>query len=220
MQVHLLFDFDSTINGKKKKNVLRFVCEQLGEEMAEAAVGFLLENLKQILLHHGGLIKDVKKEVESIENDLRLFSGFLKDCTQHSRQSQAMTQLIREIRTIVLDIEDVIEAYVAEAADSRSRGYFTRLFDSTPRKLLSVAKDVKGISDRVKRTLDTSRIELAFRGFDTQAEAAAAAAAASLQSKVTFTIILILAIFPHILCQKLIFEFMIFCFLIEKMVHW
>ncbi|KAL7098331.1 hypothetical protein ACP275_09G010600 [Erythranthe tilingii] len=116
--------------------------------MADAAVEFLLENLQQLLLYHAHLISDAKNQVEKLEKDLRLFKAFLKDSTKKRRKDDSLRELVRQIRDVVYEAEDVIDAFVTQAAESKSKNYFLRAFQ-TPVKLLGIAKDVESVGGKV-----------------------------------------------------------------------
>lgn len=117
--------------------------------MADAAVEFLLENLQQLLLYHVHLIKDAKEQVERLERDLRLFKSFLKDSTKKRRRENSLRELVCQIRDVVYEAEDVIDAFVTQATESRSKHYFLRAFQ-TPVKLLTIAKQVEKVGFKVR----------------------------------------------------------------------
>ncbi|KAI3454371.1 hypothetical protein Pfo_011034 [Paulownia fortunei] len=117
--------------------------------MADAAVEFLLENLQQLLLYHAHLISDAKNQVEKLEKDLRLFKAFLRDSTKKRRKDESLRELVRQIRDVVYEAEDIIDAFVTQAAESKSKNYFLKAFQ-TPVKLLSIAKDVESVGGKVR----------------------------------------------------------------------
>ncbi|KAL8457119.1 hypothetical protein ACS0TY_034278 [Phlomoides rotata] len=117
--------------------------------MADAAVEFLLENLQQLLLYHTSLISNAKEQVEKLDNDLRLFKAFLRDSTKKRRKDEGLRELVRQIRDVVYEAEDIIDAFVTQAAESKSKNYFLRAFQ-TPAKLLTIAKEVEKIGAKVR----------------------------------------------------------------------
>ncbi|XP_073064636.1 putative late blight resistance protein homolog R1A-10 [Primulina eburnea] len=133
--------------------------------MADAAVEFLLENLKQLLLYHAHLILDSKTQVENLENDLRLFKAFLKDSTKKRKKDETLRELVRQIRDVVYEAEDVIDAFVTQAAEIKSKSYFKKIF-FTPAKLLTVAKDVETIGAKVKNIYGKNKIDFASLNID------------------------------------------------------
>ncbi|XP_073031009.1 putative late blight resistance protein homolog R1B-17 [Primulina eburnea] len=96
--------------------------------MADAAVEFLLENLKQLLVYNVNLISEVKNHVERLYNDLGLFKAFLKDSTEKRSKNEVLKELVKQIRNVVYDAEDVIDAFVAEAAAHKARGVVKKAF--------------------------------------------------------------------------------------------
>ncbi|KZV20989.1 hypothetical protein F511_29604 [Dorcoceras hygrometricum] len=133
--------------------------------MADAAVEFLLENLKQLLLYHSNLILNAKKEVENLEKDLRLFKAFLKDSTKKRKKDESLRVLVGQIRDVVYEAEDVIDAFVTQAAEIKSINYFKRALFS-PKKLLKVAKEVEEIGEKVRNVYDKNRIDFACLDID------------------------------------------------------
>lgn len=91
--------------------------------MADAAVEFLLDNLKQLLLHHAHLIKDAKIQLEKLERDLRFLKAFLRDSTKSRRKDETLKALIQEIRDVVYEAEDIIDTYVTQAAAAEAKSW-------------------------------------------------------------------------------------------------
>ncbi|KZV48521.1 hypothetical protein F511_08420 [Dorcoceras hygrometricum] len=120
--------------------------------MADAAVEFLLENLKQLLVYNVNLISDVKNQVESLYNQLGLFKAFLKDSTEKRRKNEVLKELVKQIRDVVYDAEDVIDAFVAEAAAHKARRSVWRTFQ-TPAHAENLRKVAGRIQD-IRRRVD------------------------------------------------------------------
>ncbi|KAH6763780.1 hypothetical protein C2S51_015029 [Perilla frutescens var. frutescens] len=126
--------------------------------MADAAVEFLLENLKQLLVHHAHLLKDAMDQVEKLENHLRLFKAFLKDAPKQWREDETLRELIRRIRNAVYEAEDIIDAYVTQAAQAKHKNYFLRAIHG-PAKIVSIAEKVESVLNRIDDIYtDKSRI--------------------------------------------------------------
>ncbi|KAL2243764.1 UNVERIFIED_CONTAM: putative disease resistance protein [Sesamum indicum] len=129
--------------------------------MADAAVELLLDNLQQLLIYHTHLIADVKNQVEKLESDLRLINAFLKASTKKRRKDVILRQLVREIRDVVYEAEDIIDAFVTQAAESQAKNYFLRAFQ-TRVKLDSITTQVEKVCATVKEIYgDESRIDFA-----------------------------------------------------------
>ncbi|KAK4428142.1 putative late blight resistance proteinR1C-3 [Sesamum alatum] len=116
--------------------------------MADAAVDFLLENLHNLQIYHSHLINKAKHRFEKLESNLRLFKAFLKDSVKKRREDEGLRDLASEIRDVVYEAEDIIDALVTQAADSNTRSYFRRAFD-TKVKFLNVVKDMETIGAKV-----------------------------------------------------------------------
>ncbi|CAA2962861.1 late blight resistance homolog R1A-10 [Olea europaea subsp. europaea] len=117
----------------------------------ETAVGFLLENLKQLLLYNAHLILNVKSDVESLHKDLQLFKAFLKDMAKRDNNPEVLNTLMKEIRDIVYEAEDYVDMYVSHSAMQKARSGLKRavhIFDH-PAKLRNIAVDIKAIRVRV-----------------------------------------------------------------------
>ncbi|KAI3730491.1 hypothetical protein L1987_61661 [Smallanthus sonchifolius] len=77
--------------------------------MADAAVEFLLGNLKQLLVYNASLISNVKDQVDSLCNDLRLLAAFVKETTESRNKHAVVKELVRRIRIEVYKAEDIVD---------------------------------------------------------------------------------------------------------------
>ncbi|XP_047937620.1 putative late blight resistance protein homolog R1B-17 [Salvia hispanica] len=127
--------------------------------MADAAVEFLLENLKQLLLYNANLILDVKDQVELLYNDLTLFKAFLKDSTEKRSKHETLKELVKHIRNVVYEAEDAIDTFVAHAAVHKARKHIGKAihFMDYSKKLHSVAHKIQSIRLRVKDIYENKR---------------------------------------------------------------
>ncbi|KAL7000822.1 hypothetical protein U1Q18_001972 [Sarracenia purpurea var. burkii] len=119
--------------------------------MADAAVEFLLLNLKQLLLYNADLIYGVKDQVDQLYNDLSMFKAFLKDSTENRSEYETVKALVRQIRDVVYEAEDVIDSFVVHSALHRARGTIYRVIHGIdyPVKLRTVAKDIQSIRNKI-----------------------------------------------------------------------
>ncbi|GFP96613.1 putative late blight resistance protein homolog r1b-17 [Phtheirospermum japonicum] len=145
---------------RRPPSVRRKAAERTDRSMADAAVEFLLENLKQLLLYNGNLIAGVKDEVESLYNDLSLFRAFLKDSTENHRrqQNEVLKELVKQIRNVVYEAEDAVDTFVAHAAVHKARKPIEKalhIFDY-PAKL-RMAKEIELIRGKVKDIYENNK---------------------------------------------------------------
>ncbi|KAG6386776.1 hypothetical protein SASPL_151950 [Salvia splendens] len=118
--------------------------------MADAAVEFLLSNLNDLLVYHAHLITETKGQVVELEKDLRIFRAFLKDSVKKRRKSEGIQSLVRSIRDVVYEVEDIIDAFVTQATYDKSRNYFLGAFKSTV-SLHAIGKQVESVRQRVEK---------------------------------------------------------------------
>ncbi|KAL1807654.1 hypothetical protein ACET3Z_024644 [Daucus carota] len=123
--------------------------------MADAVVEFLLENLKQLLLYHVELISGVKEQVESLHRELSLMNAFLRDSKEKRNQYEVVREIVRQIRDVAYETEDVIDTFVATAALQRSRNRLSRFVHAFDYK--SVARQIESIKVRIKEIYDAKK---------------------------------------------------------------
>ncbi|KAH6794735.1 hypothetical protein C2S52_005212 [Perilla frutescens var. hirtella] len=107
--------------------------------MAEAAVTFLLEQLKEVVIGYKDLISGAEKELELLKNDLGLLKAFLKDAAKKRRKDHVLKELERRIREVVYEVEDIIDACFTKAIEAKTKKYSY--------KRINLAKDVKSIRE-------------------------------------------------------------------------
>ncbi|XP_058182950.1 disease resistance protein RPP13-like [Rhododendron vialii] len=119
--------------------------------MADAAVEFLLLNLKQLLVYNADLISGVKEQVESLYNELSMLKAFLKDSTEKRSEYEIVKELVRQIRVVVYEAEDVIDTFVVHTSLQKARSGFSKVIHGIdyPGKLRIVAKEIRSIRKRV-----------------------------------------------------------------------
>ncbi|KAH6795260.1 hypothetical protein C2S52_005737 [Perilla frutescens var. hirtella] len=118
--------------------------------MADAAVEFLLNNLKELLVYHSKLITETKSEIENLEKDLRIFKAFLKDSVKKRRKDEETKALVQNIRDVVYEVEDVLDAFVTQLIEKKSKNYFLRFFQK-PVDLHSIGMQVEDVKKKVER---------------------------------------------------------------------
>lgn len=123
--------------------------------MADAAVEFLLGNLKKLLIYNVDLIRGVKGEVESLYDDLTLCKAFLQDKTQNTNMNELQKAFVKQIRDLIYRSEDAVEKYVALAALHKSRSPFNKVTCTIRNfpKLRRLAKDIKSAQAAMNRKL-------------------------------------------------------------------
>ncbi|KAL1532689.1 putative late blight resistance protein R1B-16 [Salvia divinorum] len=129
--------------------------------MADAAVEFLLNNLKDLLLYHAHLLTDSKQQIENLETDLRLFKAFLKDSVKKRRKDERTRALVRSIRDVVYEVEDAIDAFVTDAMEKKSTSSFLKFWKPSVN-----LNDIGVKVEVVKRKVEEARNDFASLNVD------------------------------------------------------
>ncbi|KAL2243883.1 UNVERIFIED_CONTAM: hypothetical protein Sindi_0506300 [Sesamum indicum] len=120
------------------------------------AVLFILENLKRVLLYNAHLIRDAKNQVQILDNDVRLFKAFLKDCAKIRDKDESLEEVLRKMQNVVCEAEDKIGVFFNLEAENRARNFFQRAFVGWM-ELIGVAKEVRAVRAKVKSIYEKSR---------------------------------------------------------------
>ena len=125
--------------------------------MSEAAVSFVLENLKQILVYNSHLIADVRENVEKLCDQLKILNGFVKDYTEMNSNTEALKALRRELKSVVSEAEDVVDKYIVHASMQKARGKVEKVLKIVDygSKLRDLGKEIEQVSGRVKVILES-----------------------------------------------------------------
>ncbi|XP_058193922.1 putative late blight resistance protein homolog R1C-3 [Rhododendron vialii] len=122
--------------------------------MSDAAVGFLLDNLKQLVQDNFNLIKNVRDEVDGLIRDLPLLKALIEVSTETGSEDKVVEALVTRIRDLTFEAEDAIDCYTAvEATGQKGKKWFLKVFgglDHAP-KLHKVAKKVQDIREEVDK---------------------------------------------------------------------
>lgn len=126
--------------------------------MADAAVESLIGYLREVQIHQADLIRNAKDLVgiDKLEDDLRLFRAFLQKTPENRSQNDDVRRLVQQVRDVVYDVEDIINASMTEAADPNSKQYFLRAFQtsellkSTCQRLDSICPSIYGEKSRTE----------------------------------------------------------------------
>lgn len=128
--------------------------------MSEAAVRFVLENLKQILAYNVHLIADVRENVQELCNELEILNGFVKDYSEMDSSIECLKVLRREIERVVSDAEDVVEKYIVQSSKQNARTGVNKMLKSGGygSKLRELGKEIEGVSRKVKALYEENRV--------------------------------------------------------------
>ncbi|XLT49882.1 hypothetical protein HN873_042486 [Arachis hypogaea] len=122
--------------------------------MADSVISFVLDNLSQLLAREANLLCGVDNRVTTLQNELSLINVFLKT-SEGKTKKEIYKEILRQIRDVAHQAEDVIDTFVVNVAMHRRRtmlGKMLRGFEHG--KLL---RDVVVKIDSIKATVNDIR---------------------------------------------------------------
>ncbi|PIN10519.1 Apoptotic ATPase [Handroanthus impetiginosus] len=115
--------------------------------MADAAVTFLLETVKQLLESYVDLISSAKNEFEQLKNDLDSLKALLEKADDMTDKDQTFKVLERQIREVVHDAEDTIEDCLITLRLEPKRRRWLHGSGSSSTTKFNLARAVKSVRD-------------------------------------------------------------------------
>ncbi|XP_022887344.1 putative late blight resistance protein homolog R1A-3 [Olea europaea var. sylvestris] len=111
----------------------------------EAAVKFILQVLKELIVSTIKKISELDNEVKRLRNNLNMFRGFLQDYTNEPTKSESLKALVTQIRRTVYEGEAIIDEYAIEADRYKSSTVCEKIKNPLrhPTKLLDLAHSIK-----------------------------------------------------------------------------
>ncbi|XP_047947342.1 putative late blight resistance protein homolog R1A-3 [Salvia hispanica] len=130
--------------------------------MADAAIEFLLNNLKEQAVYHINLINNAEINIEKLKEHLVVFKAFLKD-TAKKREGDQIKEMRKKIYSAVYDCEDIIDAYISRSKESgRKNRFLAKFLGNSTNSLHSIGKTVEAISGRIeqlRKEIDLPNVE-------------------------------------------------------------
>ncbi|XWS74916.1 hypothetical protein CRYUN_Cryun01aG0039500 [Craigia yunnanensis] len=121
--------------------------------MAEAIVSLAIERISDLLIHEAVYLGGVGAEVERLRAELDRMNSVLKDADYKQEQTELLRTLVRQIRDLAYEAEDVIDSFILEVA--HQGGFlgiidrFTSIF-SKPSHRIKTGMKVKAIQTRLE----------------------------------------------------------------------
>lgn len=142
------------------------------ETAVESAVGFLLENLLQLIRENRDLISSAGSKVTELSDNLDLLKSFVTTYTEKHFENDILQNLAKQIRSLTHEAEDVIEEYIYYVTLQKSRGKVGQILHKPEyaSKVGAVSKKIEVVSNRVKEmyqrnswiSMDALRLEQSF----------------------------------------------------------
>ncbi|XP_006365578.1 putative disease resistance protein At1g50180 [Solanum tuberosum] len=121
--------------------------------MAEAAVSYVAERLIDLFQRKIVFLKNVRRGVEEVRNELVRMKCFLKDADMKQEEDEAATirNWVSEIRAVAYHAEDVIEIFIHQVESQKRQSFFIKCV-FYPKKLYGlykVGKEIESIQTRI-----------------------------------------------------------------------
>ncbi|XP_058192279.1 putative late blight resistance protein homolog R1A-10 [Rhododendron vialii] len=119
--------------------------------MSDAAVEFLVENLKQLVVDNATLFNNVRGEVDRLIRDLPLLKAVIEVSTEKGIEDAVVKALVSRIRAVTFEAEDAIDCYMVEATVQKGKKWLLKVFGGLDHasKLREVANKVQTIKEEV-----------------------------------------------------------------------
>ncbi|KAL2921553.1 Disease resistance protein RPP8 [Bienertia sinuspersici] len=125
--------------------------------MAASLVASAIQWIGSLLIHEASMLFEVADQIRGLQEELELMQQYLQDADTKHEQKEIGT-LIRQIRKLAYDVEDVIDTYIlqVEAKSPANKGWFMRFacFLHTGPQTYSIGKQIQLMQNRVKRITD------------------------------------------------------------------
>ncbi|XP_017984875.1 PREDICTED: probable disease resistance protein At1g58602 [Theobroma cacao] len=117
--------------------------------MAEAFVSLAIERISDLLIHEAVFLLGVREEVEGLKAELERMKSSLEDADSRQDQNKLNRTLVRQIRDLAYEAEDVIDDSILHAAHQRGFHGIIKKF-TEPSHLHKIGVKVKGIQTKLE----------------------------------------------------------------------
>ncbi|CAG7895925.1 unnamed protein product, partial [Brassica rapa] len=122
-------------------------------ELAVALLPFAVERLWNLLVRETKQFQGVKEQFEGLTNDMDTLRCFLKDAEAKKHSSEMVKKVIKDIKEIVFDAEDIIETFLLKKELGESSSSSVKRFAYVKVKSMVLGFDMKPISKRISKVI-------------------------------------------------------------------
>ncbi|KAK6162901.1 hypothetical protein DH2020_002742 [Rehmannia glutinosa] len=90
--------------------------------MAECAVGFVLDKITTLLDEKVNLIKDVKKEIEYVRDELERMTAFLRVADAAEDSDPELKVWVKQVRDVAYETEDIVDEFMLQLHSTNGCG--------------------------------------------------------------------------------------------------
>ncbi|CAN6859048.1 unnamed protein product, partial [Brassica oleracea] len=121
--------------------------------MAEALLPFAVERLSNLLVRETERFQGVEEQFKGLKNDVDTLRCFLKDAEAKKHSSEMVRKVIKDIKEIVLDAEDIVETFLLKKELGESSSSSVKRFAYVTVKSMVLGFDMKPISKRISKVI-------------------------------------------------------------------
>lgn len=134
--------------------------------MAEAALSFLLQELKDVVKWYKDLLAGAENEFQQLNDDLNFLKAFLRKAANVPEKDEVYKEMERQIREVVYVVEDTIDACLTKAAEAEAKKKKNPIRRVTSASTtIRLADDVKSLREKkVNPVLQKVRTDFATLG--------------------------------------------------------
>ncbi|XVF83760.1 hypothetical protein PTKIN_Ptkin16aG0518300 [Pterospermum kingtungense] len=114
--------------------------------MAEAVLSLAIARISDLLIHEAIFLGGVRDDVERLKAELERMNSVLKDADCNQEQTQLVRTLVRQIRDLAYEAEDVIDSFILHRVAHQG---FTSIF-TKPSYLHKTGMKIKAIQTRLE----------------------------------------------------------------------
>ncbi|KAG5560851.1 hypothetical protein RHGRI_004010 [Rhododendron griersonianum] len=130
--------------------------------MGDTDVDFFQETLKQLIT--SSKVRSIMREkhqLESLEEKIKYMRVFLKVTEKKRNEHSKVMNLVRQIKDVVSEAENVVELFVVQSFKAKLAPYFLRQHpDDISLDLESVKKNIKTLTAEIKQIFDENMYDI------------------------------------------------------------
>ncbi|KAF3565479.1 hypothetical protein DY000_02011081 [Brassica cretica] len=123
--------------------------------MAETLLSFGVERLWNLLVRESERFQGFNEQLNVLKNDMKMLRCFLEDAYAKKHTSAMMENIIKDIKEIVLDAEDMVETFLLKEELKNTRGIknSARKFSCSIFEHRGLAFSMEAISKRISKVI-------------------------------------------------------------------
>ncbi|XP_010531840.1 PREDICTED: probable disease resistance RPP8-like protein 2 [Tarenaya hassleriana] len=124
--------------------------------MADGVIAFGMQKLWDLLVRGSDRFTEIHEKATELLNEVERLKGFLKDADAKKHGNQRVMNCLNEMKEIVCDAEDVIEAFLLKEGVADERGIIKRLskFTRSPMNRIKADSQISSITARISKVME------------------------------------------------------------------